>query len=146
MGKSPFLQAFSWPSHWSLFFYVARWWLLSCAALCWWTQREMSGRPPGWLGDHWGSIGKPLRCIIYGYHWGSMTSLLPDISVIIGFVWKCWVNIPNEIAIFHRDNDQQSIGFRGLAYFQTHPCMIYYPLVNIQKAIENGHRNSGLSH
>ena len=22
-----------------------------------------------------------------------------------GFVWKCWVNIPNEIAIFHRDND-----------------------------------------
>ena len=25
-----------------------------------------------------------------------------------GFVWKCWVNIPNEIAIFHRDNDQQN--------------------------------------
>ena len=24
------------------------------------------------------------------------------------FVWKCWVNIPNEIAIFHRDNDQQN--------------------------------------
>ena len=23
------------------------------------------------------------------------------------FVWKCWV-IPNEIAIFHRDNDQQN--------------------------------------
>ena len=30
--------------------------------------------------------------------------------------------IPNEIAIFHRDNDQQNqTGFRGLAYFQTHP-------------------------
>ena len=25
-----------------------------------------------------------------------------------GFVWKCRVNIPNEIAIFHRDNDQQN--------------------------------------
>ena len=25
-----------------------------------------------------------------------------------GFVWKCWVNIPNEIAIIHRDNDQQN--------------------------------------
>ena len=22
--------------------------------------------------------------------------------------YKCWVNIPNEIAIFHRDNDQQN--------------------------------------
>ena len=36
--------------------------------------------------------------------------------------------IPNEIAIFHRDNDHQplgfsgyTIGFRGLAYFQTNP-------------------------
>ena len=25
-----------------------------------------------------------------------------------GFVWKCWVNIPNEIAIFHRDNDHEN--------------------------------------
>ena len=32
--------------------------------------------------------------------------------------------IPNEIAIFHRDNDQQNqTGFRGLAYFQTHPYL-----------------------
>ena len=39
-----------------------------------------------------------------------------------GFVWKCWVNIPNEIAIFHRDNDQQNHWVQwGLAYFQTHP-------------------------
>ena len=29
---------------------------------------------------------------------------------LYGFVWKCWVNIPNEIAvaIFHRDHDQQN--------------------------------------
>ena len=25
-----------------------------------------------------------------------------------GFVWKCWVYIPNEIAICYRDNDQQN--------------------------------------
>ena len=30
--------------------------------------------------------------------------------------------IPNEIAIFHRDNDQQNHWVQwGLAYFQTHP-------------------------
>ena len=30
--------------------------------------------------------------------------------------------IPNEIAIFHRDNDQQNqTGFRGTQHFQTHP-------------------------
>ena len=28
--------------------------------------------------------------------------------MIIGFVWKCWVNLPNEIAIWKRDNDQQN--------------------------------------
>ena len=39
-----------------------------------------------------------------------------------GFVWKCWVNIPNEIAISKRDNDQQNHWVkRGLAYFQTQP-------------------------
>ena len=32
------------------------------------------------------------------------------------------MNIPNEIAIFHRDNDQQNHWVPwGLAYFQTHP-------------------------
>ena len=29
-------------------------------------------------------------------------------SYVYGYVWKCWVNTPNEIAIFHRDNDQQN--------------------------------------
>ena len=39
-----------------------------------------------------------------------------------GFVWKCWVNIPNEIAIFHRDNDQQNHwGQWGTRHFQTNP-------------------------
>ena len=53
--------------------------------------------------------------------------LTPDVLVWssmwpYGFVWKCWVNIPNEIAIFHRDNDQQNHWVQwGLAYFQTHP-------------------------
>ena len=39
-----------------------------------------------------------------------------------GFVWRCWVNIPNEIAIFHRDNDQQNHWVQwGTQHFQTHP-------------------------
>ena len=32
-------------------------------------------------------------------------ALVPFSSWLHGFVWKRWVNIPNEIAIFHRDND-----------------------------------------
>ena len=41
---------------------------------------------------------------------------------LYGFVWKCWVNIPNEIAIFHRDNDQQNHWVQwGTRHFQTHP-------------------------
>ena len=39
-----------------------------------------------------------------------------------GFVWTCWVNIPNEIAIFHRDNDQQNHWVDwGTNHFQTYP-------------------------
>jgi hypothetical protein len=30
--------------------------------------------------------------------------------------------------------------------WHKHSCCNVYPLVNIQKAIENGHRNSGISH
>ena len=53
----------------------------------------------------------------------------PDKFSSYGFVWKHWVNIPNEIAIFHRDNDQQNqIGFRGLAYFQTNPYQKSYQI------------------
>ena len=40
----------------------------------------------------------------------------------VGRLWKCWVNIPNEIAIFHRDNDQQNHWVQwGFLYFQTNP-------------------------
>ena len=34
-----------------------------------------------------------------------------------GFVWKCWVNLPNEIAIFHRDNDQQNHWVLGTDHY-----------------------------
>ena len=48
---------------------------------------------------------------------------LPErLNTIYGFVWKCGVNIPNEIAIFHRDNDQQNHWvFWGTRHFQTKP-------------------------
>ena len=40
---------------------------------------------------------------------------------LLGFVWKCWVNLPNEIAIFHRDNDQQNHWVLGYTIFRhTH--------------------------
>ena len=29
------------------------------------------------------------------------------------------VNLPNDIAMFHRDNDQQTIGFRGTLFSDT---------------------------
>ena len=54
-----------------------------------------------------------------------------------GFVWKRWVNIPNEIAIFHRDNDQQNhwvYGYTIFRYIQimcnyekTLYCSIFFP-------------------
>ena len=45
------------------------------------------------------------------------------------------VNLPNEIAIFHRDNDQQNHWvFRGVPYFQTNPFIAHlstiYPPFN----------------
>ena len=47
---------------------------------------------------------------------------LGKLHIEYGFVWKCWVNIPNEIAIFHRDNDQLNHWVQwGTNHFQTHP-------------------------
>ena len=45
-------------------------------------------------------------------------------------IWVCLKigYIPNEIAIFHRDHDQQNhwdIGIRGTQHFQTHPYIIH---------------------
>ena len=38
------------------------------------------------------------------------------------WTWKCWVNLPNEIAIFHRDNDHENHWVQwGTRHFQTHP-------------------------
>ena len=40
--------------------------------------------------------------------------------------------IPNEIAIFHRDNDQQDHWvFRGTQHFQTHPTDVNLPVVQV---------------
>ena len=46
-----------------------------------------------------------------------------SLNIPYGFVWKCWVHIPNEIAIFHRDNDQQNHWVkRGTLYSDTPIC------------------------
>ena len=72
----------------------------------------------------WPSLGAPFDTFDTSKH----SKMLQDVTTFINI--PCWVclkigYIPNEIAIFHRDNDQQNqTGFRGLAYFQTHPCWV----------------------
>ena len=56
----------------------------------------------------------PAPWILHGYHPTWSWHIL-RVCLKIGY-------IPNEIAIFHRDNDQQNqTGFRGTNHFQTHP-------------------------
>ena len=66
------------------------------------------------------------------WNWEIHDGNLGNDLIISGFVWKCWVNIPNEIAInshfSKRDNDQQNHWVKwGLAYFQTHPYLDVCP-------------------
>ena len=73
-----------------------RHWSTSCAT-AWPPENE----------SHW----IPMNSIYihrYIHHISSHSSVA--YPLIYGFVWKCWVNLPNEIAIFHRDNDQQNHG------------------------------------
>ena len=60
---------------------------------------------------------------------------------IYRFVWKCWVNIPNEIAIFHRDNDQQNHWVQwGTLFSDTPICAMQCPKCNLDsKRSQNGH-------
>ena len=88
------------------------------------------------LATRWTQLGLTTQSL------GSATSSLPESGLEIswescskaadddqglmllkyGFVWKCWVNIPNEIAIFHRDNDQQKpLGTMGYTTFSDTP-------------------------
>ena len=60
-----------------------------------------------------------IRVALAGYI-SQYLHITSDKKKLSGFVCKCWVNIPNEIAIFHRDNDHENHWvFRGLAYCQT---------------------------
>ena len=48
----------------------------------------------------------------------------PRITWDMGLSENVRVNIPNEIAIVHRDNDHENQWVQwGLAYFQTHPYL-----------------------
>ena len=60
-------------------------------------------------------------CMIMFFFLKCMNSILMIKIRIQGFIWVCLKigYIPNEIAIFHRDNDQQNqTGFRGTQHFQ----------------------------
>ena len=75
--------------------------------------------------SHQPQLGSRCRAPVCGSTAAPMTWVQMIVSKQYGFVWKCWVNIPNEIAIFHRDKDQQNHWVQwGLAYFQTHPYTI----------------------
>ena len=79
----------------------------------------------------------PEKWVLVINGWKNPTSLIshqqkhPKTRVKWVWTWKCWVNIPNEIAIFHRDNDQQNHWVQwGTQHFQTHPYLcshIYCP-------------------
>ena len=55
-------------------------------------------------------------------------------SLRYGLVWKCWVYIPNEIAIFHRDNDQQDHWVQWGTLFSDTPIWILWNQIQRWKA------------
>ena len=64
------------------------------------------------------SLGQPQQV-----HAGTERHTLEICGLVTENVGLCWVNFPNEIAIFHRDNDQQNHWVQwGTQHFQTHPC------------------------
>ena len=56
----------------------------------------------------------------WGVVFQGRSGFYPFLESLDGFVWKCWVNIPNEIAIFHRDNDQQNHWENGVLTIFRH--------------------------
>ena len=80
-----------------------------------------------------GDITWMVYCMIWmvrlvGFGWAMGPSLVFLGLLQTWFVWKCWVNIPNEIAIFHRDNDQQNHWVkRGTSLFSDKPTCFSLP-------------------
>ena len=55
----------------------------------------------------WQLVQTPVKCWVNDPFTSWSSNL--DFGILAnGFVWKCRVNLPNEIAIFNRDNDQQN--------------------------------------
>ena len=50
------------------------------------------------------------------------------------------------MGFFHQIDRAFRLKFPIIQFYEKYNMNQWYPLVNIQKAIENGHRNSGLSH
>ena len=80
------------------------------------TEPYSTRSPRLWSPAKWPTKGDAPNVL-----WWKQLLPSPPEGWLYGFVWKCWVNIPNEIAIFHRDNDHQPLGLGVLTYFQTHP-------------------------
>ena len=78
-----------------------------------------------WRNNSFGPISHP----VFGCFDLFCDCFLDFRSPPFGFDWKCWVNIPNEIAIFHRDiyrdHDQQNHWVQGYTTFSDTPIYIY---------------------
>ena len=96
---------------------IIRLYLLVCAGLVW-ASAFGSAWFVAWFTDYTGSDWWRTR-------WRGPGTWISDFRTVsdgsIGCVWKCWVNIPNEITIFHRDNDQQNHWVQGFSLFSDTP-------------------------
>ena len=69
-----------------------------------------------WVSSNW----RPPKLNFLDLPWNDCSKARNTHWPLIGY-------IPNEIAIFHRDNDQQNHWFfRGTQHFQTHPYNCYH--------------------
>ena len=70
---------------------------------------------------------------------GSLNLDLSKSSCCFWSVWK-WLRLPPNYVTFDRENDDEFMErYHEVPYFQSNPDVKSYPLVNIQKAIENGY-------
>ena len=78
------------------------------------TPSSRSAAPAG----AWGYQEDPTRACL------GLIAEFPRWGSPSGCVWKCWVNIPNELAIFHRDNDQQNHWVQWGTLFSDKPKFV----------------------
>ena len=67
-----------------------------------------------WWSCNWQHCQKGMFLSCNPWKKGGLAFPLVSYSTISGFVWKCWVNIPNEIAIFIGIMISKTVGYNGV--------------------------------